>query len=66
MSCKTKQKKGNDIKKLQKIYKKIWRGKPITESEIELLDSYSLPIEKYDGINGFWMHRLRNIIIGWA
>jgi len=62
MSCKTKQKKGNDIKKLQKIYKKIWRGKPITESEIELLDSYGLPIEKFDGINGYYISRLRYII----
>jgi len=66
MSCKTKQKKGNDIEKLRKIYKKIWRGKPLTESEIELLDSYGLPIEKFDGANGVWMTRLRYIIVGWA
>jgi len=66
MSCKTKQKREKDIGKLRKIYRKILHGKPISESEIELLDLYGLPIEKFDGINGHWISRLRYIIVGWA
>jgi len=62
MSCKTKQKREKDVTKLRKIYRKIFHGKPITESEIELLDLYGLPIEKFDGINGYWISRLRYII----
>jgi len=66
MSYKTRQKRENDIEKLRRIYKKIWRGKPITKSEIELLNSYGLPIEKFDGINGVWITRLRYIISDWV